>query len=256
MEKAIKIYLVFLFAAFFQINSDAQVCRHDLRAGNRDFRKGDLREAEMDYRRAVVKDSLSMAAQYNLANALYCQEDYEGASKAYEAIGRSGMSDAASAKVSKSVSKTEGRRTVLSDSRFNAGDAALQKKDYAAAVKSFKESLLINPDDIEAKENYIYARKMLEDQQNNQDQNQQQQDQDDRQDNQDQNKDQDQDQDRNQDQQDRNQDSQPQPQESDISPQQAQQMLQAIQAKEKETQDKVNKEKAAAMQARQKDKYW
>ena len=36
----------------------------------------------------------------------------------------------------------------------------------------------------------------------------------------------------------------------------AQQMLKAIQAKEKETQDKVNKEKAAALQSRQKEKNW
>jgi hypothetical protein len=33
-------------------------------------------------------------------------------------------------------------------------------------------------------------------------------------------------------------------------------MLQAMQAKEKETEDKVNKEKAEALKARQKDKNW
>ena len=36
----------------------------------------------------------------------------------------------------------------------------------------------------------------------------------------------------------------------------AQQMLQAIQAKEKETQEKVNKEKAALLNSRQKEKNW
>jgi hypothetical protein len=36
----------------------------------------------------------------------------------------------------------------------------------------------------------------------------------------------------------------------------AQQMLQAIQAKEKETQDKVNKARAAAVESRQKEKNW
>ena len=33
-------------------------------------------------------------------------------------------------------------------------------------------------------------------------------------------------------------------------------MIQAIQAKEKETQDKVNKEKAALLKSRQRDKNW
>ena len=79
------------------------------------------------------------------------------------------------------------------------------------------------------------------------------------QDNQDQKQnDQNQDQNNNQDQrndQDR-QNQSPQQQDAKISPQAAQQMLQAIQAREKETQDKVNREKAAAMKSRQKEKNW
>ena len=89
--------------------------------------------------------------------------------------------------------------------------------------------------------------------QNNQDQNQDKQ-------NQDQNKDQqNQDQNQNKDQQDQQQNQQPKPQPSggqEISPQQAQQMLEAIQNMEKETQDKVKKEKAAALKSRQKEKNW
>ena len=38
--------------------------------------------------------------------------------------------------------------------------------------------------------------------------------------------------------------------------QQVQQMLKAIQAQEKATQDKVNKEKAALLKSRQKEKNW
>lgn len=194
-----------------------------------------------------------MAAGYNLANTLYRQEDYEGAAKAMEPV--------------KEVAAGS------SDYFYNLGDIALQKKDYQAAVDAFKQSLLLNPADLDAKENYIYAKKMLENQQNggggdnNQDNNDQNQDQ--NQDNQDQNNDQNQDQDdnRNNDNKDNNNDNnqddkgdngdgQSQPQDSKISPQQAQQMLQAIQAKEKETQDKVNKEKAALLKSRQKEKNW
>ena len=78
-----------------------------------------------------------------------------------------------------------------------------------------------------------------------------------------QNKDQNQDQNQNNDQNhDQNQGDQPKPQQGEgqgdakISPQQAQQMLKAVQAREKETQDKVNKEKAALLKARQKEKNW
>ena len=226
------------------LTASAQVDRHDVRAGNRKFNKEEYKQAEIDYRKAVVKDSLSVAGEYNLASALYRQEDFDGAGKALDAI-----------KDLAPVSEYAG------DYYFNQGNIALQKEDYASAVESFKQSLLLNPGDLDAKENYIYAKKKLQDQQNggggqdNQDQNQDQ-------DNQDQNQDQDnQDQNQNQDNQDQdnqnqNQDQSQQPQDQKISPQQAQQMLQAIQAKEKETQDKVKKEKAELLRSKQKEKNW
>ena len=214
----------------------AQVDRREVRAGNRKFRKADYKNAEIDYRRAVVKDSLSLAGEYNLASALYRQESFDEAGKALETV-----KDVAPASVH------------AADYYYNVGDVALQKKDYGAAVKAFRESLLLRPDDMDAKENYIYAKLMLQNQQGgggNNDQNQDQQDQDQNQDQQNQDQQQ-QPQDQNQDQQPQDQQEQPQ-----ISPQQAQQMLQAVQAKEKETQDKVNKEKAAALKSRQKEKNW
>ena len=227
----------------------AQTDRREVRSGNRKFAKQEYKEAEIDYRKAVLKDSLSVAGQYDLASSLYRQQDWEGAQKALQAV--------------KDVAP---QSPDAASWHFNSGDVALQKKDYAAAVKAFREALLLTPDDLEAKENYIYAKLMLQNQQNggggdNQDNQDDQQNQD--QQNQDNQQDQD-----NQDDQDRQQDNQQnQPQDQDsrqqqgqqeqkISPQQAQQMLQAIQAKEKETQDKVNKEKAAALKSRQKEKNW
>ena len=222
------------------LDAYAQADRHEVRAGNRKFRKEAFKEAEIDYRKAVLKDTASLAGQYDLASALYRQEDYESAAKALDAV--------------KDVAPASPH---AADYFFNAGDVALQKKDYAAAVEAFKQSLLRRPDDLDAKENYLYAKKMLEDQQqnggggqDNQDQNQTQ--------NQDQQQDQNQDRQQNPDSQQGQEpdNSQSQPQESKISPQQAQQMIQAIQAKERETQDKVNKKKAALLKSRQREKNW
>ena len=221
----------------------SQADRHDVRAGNRKFGKERFKEAEIDYRKAVLKDSTSVTAQYDLASALYRQEDWAGAAKALESV--------------------KDQPELPAQYYFNAGDAASQQKDWQAAVNDFREALLRDPGDLDAKENYIYAKKMLENQQNGggggndnqQDQNQDQQNQ-----NQDQNKDQDKNQNQDQNQQDQQQDQQNQQDQQDqqpqISPQQAQQMLRAIQAKEKETQDKVNKEKAALLKSRQKEKNW
>lgn len=235
----------------------AQVDRHDVRAGNRKFRKGDWKTADISYRKALVKDSTSVPANYNLANTLYRTENYDEAAKTMEKIKDSAPSSANAA-----------------DYFYNVGDIAIAKKDWQGAVTAFKESLLRNPGDLEAKENYIYAKKMLENQQNGgggngQDNQDNQQNKDDQNGQGDQN--QDQNKDKNQDQNQNDQNNQPQQnnqnkqnnqsgqqdgQQMKISPQQAQQMLRAIQAKEKETQDKVNKEKAEALKSRQKEKNW
>ena len=254
-------YVKVLFAGILILSAQmlsAQTDKSEVRKGNREYRKGEFKEAEIDYRRALVKDSLSFAANYNLACDLYRQEQYDEAGNYMKKI-----ADQAAAS------------TRESDYYYNLGDIALAKQDYKGAVDAFEKSLLLNPGDLDAKENYVYAKMMLQNQQNqdnqdnqNQDQNQDQDDQnqnqdqkqnDQNQDNQDQKQnDQNQDQNNNQDQrndQDR-QNQSPQQQDAKISPQAAQQMLQAIQAREKETQDKVNREKAAAMKSRQKEKNW
>lgn len=222
--------------------SSAQDDRRDVRRGNRQFRKENYRAAEIDYRKAVLKDSTSLKAQYNLASALYREQDYDSAAKALETVGEAGKGS--------------------SDYHFNAGDIALARQDYQAAVEYFRQSLLLNPSDLEAKENYTYAKKMLENRQNqqNQDQqNQQNQDQQDQQNQQDQNQNQDRQDNDQQDGQDQRQDdgngrSQDAP--SGISRQQASQMLRAIQAKEDETQEKVKREKARLLESGQKEKNW
>jgi hypothetical protein len=241
------------------MEASAQVDKRDVRRGNRDYRKENYKEAEIEYRKAIVKDSLSVAANYNLAADLYRQGNAQEAQKVLDRI-----KDVAPA--------TEN----AADYYYNLGDVAIANQDWQGAVNAFEQSLLRNPAYMDAKENYIYAKKKLEEQQQQQNQqnNDQNQDQN-NQDNQDQNQNNDQNQDdkKNDDQQDQNKDQQndqnnqdnqnnqnndqnQQGQQPKITPQAAQQMLQAIQAKEKETQDKVNKEKAKALQSRQKDRNW
>lgn len=235
MIKETKKIFAVLFFLSLALAAAGQADKRDVRAGNRKFRKGEFKEAEIDYRKAVLKDSTSVKAQYNLASSLYRQEDYEGAGKALSAIAPEGAP---------------------ASCHFNSGDVALKRKDYAAAVQAFRNALLLDPDDLDAKENYIYAKKMLQNQQEQQNGGGGQDENQDR--NQDKNQDrQDQNQQGNQDKQDNGdgQQGQQQPQ-AGISPQQAQQMLKAVQAKEDETRSKVEKEKAALLQSRQKEKNW
>ena len=231
----------------------AQSDRTEVRAGNKDFKKGLFREAEIDYKRALIVDSASVTAKYNLGNTLYKAESYNEAELYFKDLGDT-LKNLSSSKAS--------------DYFHNSGNIALKQKKYQEAVEAFKESLRLEPDNFETKSNLAYAQKMLKDQQQNQQsQNQQQQQQDQNQDqdqnqnqqNQDQNQnndqqnDQNQDQDQNQQSQDQQQQQQNQPQ---ISPQAAQQMLQAIEDKEKQTQDKVKKAKALKEKSKEKEKNW
>ena len=233
----------------------AQTDRREVRKGNRDFRKESYSEAEIDYKRALIADSASVTAKYNLGNALYKAESYNEAELYFRNLGDT----------LKNLSPSK-----ASDYFHNSGNLALKQKKYQEAVEAFKESLRLEPDNFETKSNLAYAQKMLKDQQQNQQsQNQQQQQQDQNQDqnqqNQDQNQNNDQQNDQNQDQNQKNdqnqdqqnQDQQQQPQaQPQISPQAAQQMLQAIEDKEKQTQDKVKKAKALKEKSKEKEKNW
>lgn len=231
----------------------------DMRKGNRQFKKGEYAQADISYRKGLMQDTSSVAAKYNLANNLYRQENYDEAAK----ILGSGAQNAAN-------------ENFGADYYFNQGDVAIARQDWQGAVEALTKSLIIAPDDLKAKENYIYARnKLIEQQQQQQDQNQDQdQNQNQDQNRQDQNKqdqnnqDQNQDGQQNQDQNQQNQDQQNQNQDQDkqqqeqqqqevqLTPQQAQQLLQAIQDKEKQTQEKVDERKALLNRSRQKEKNW
>lgn len=236
------------------VSALAQTDRSEVRAGNRQFRKGKWQNAEIEYRKAQAKDSLSFAANYNLAGALYRQDNFDDAGKSLERL--------------KEVAPASQN---ASDYYYNLGNVAVRKKDWQAAVDAYRQSLLLNPDDLDAKENYAYAKEMLKNEgggggndNRDQDDNQNQDNQDNQGgDDQDRNDDKNGDDKNNDDSQGNpNQESQSDPRQGEgqgdsrISPQQAQQMLKAVQAREKETQDKVNKEKAALLKSRQKEKNW
>ena len=220
----------------------AQVDKKEVREGNRKFRKADYKNSEIDYRRAVVKDSLSVAGEYNLASSLYRQEDYAGASKALETI-----KDVASA------------HKHADDYYFNLGDAAIKNKDYGAAVKAFREYLLLHPDDMDAKENYVYAKSKLNRSANNSDNDNNNND----------NNNNDNNDNNDKDGQDKNQGGEPSAEQYEVpkvnaqeggqlSPQQASQMLMAVDGMDKETKKKVDSKKAQMdkSKSRFKEKYW
>ena len=124
----IKKAILILFAVLLcSATAFAQVDRREVRAGNRAFKKGEFPKAEIDYKKALLKDSTSVAAQYNLANALYKNENYTEAEK-----------------YSKAALDSLSRSPRAADAYFNNGDIYLQQRRWGEAIEVFKSSLRLN----------------------------------------------------------------------------------------------------------------
>ena len=127
----------------------------------------------------------------------------------------------------------------------NLGNTYMQEENYQGAVDNFKKALLNNPDDEETRYNYVLAKELLKNQNNNKDKK-------DNKDNKD-NKDKEKNKDQNQDKKDKDQEKQDKkddksksenkPSKQDISPQQRKNILEAMSKEEKKVQEKINKKK-------------
>ena len=242
---------ILLVLALLAVDAAAQQYpeRRQVRKGNRAYEKGNYQDAAGRYMRALGADPSSFEAQYNLGNALHRQEMYDQAAQ----VQQQAAADSLAAPVDRA------------QAFYNLGNTQFRQQKYAEALESYKNSLRLNPDDPQAKFNYAYVKKLLDDQ------NQQNQDNKDHKDNKDNKDDQNQDQQNGQNQQnpqegqndpqegdgqgdDQQQDGRPdkeqegegRPQPAGISPSEQERMLDAIQAQEDRTQEKL-KEKAGAV---------
>jgi Ca-activated chloride channel homolog len=214
------ILTIFLFL-LIGIDSFCQKENALLRQGNSKFEKGDYKEAEKDYRKALEINKESVKGQFNLGTAVYKNNNFEEATKIYN-----NLADKNSA------------RDVQSKVFHNLGNSYLQSKEYEKSIDAYKKSLMNNPKNVDTKYNLEYAKMMLKKQQQQQQQNKDNKDKkDDKKDQQDK-KDQKQDQNQKNDQQ-----TQPQDQKK-ISKEDAERMLEALKNDEKKTMQKVKKQKA------------
>ena len=215
-----------------------------VRKGNRDYKKGDFSEAELQYRKSIEKNNKTQEGKFNLGDALYKQGKYDEAAGTFQ-----------------NLSKEKPDKDLKAKSFYNQGNALLKAEKYQESANAYKESLKINPNDEDARYNYVYALSKLRQQQ----QQQQQQDKN-KKDNKDKNKDQQKNQDKkddkkndknqqqNQNQQQKDQkDQKEQAQQPKISKEDAERMLQAVNNDEKELQKKMAKKEGARVRI---EKQW
>ena len=238
VAKYIVVALLTLFVCG-EVSAQQMKERGLVRKGNRQFKREQFEKSVDSYQRALQHDSTSFEAKYDLASALYRTERYEKAEKTLLGI----VND---------TTRTELERGEVA---YNLGNTQFAQQKYKEALSSYRQAMRCNPNDEDAKFNYAFTKRLIQQQE------QQQQNQDQNQDNKEQNQDK-QDQQNNQNQQGedkQNQQQQPQSQdgkeeqqqgeqrpEGAMTPEQQEALLQAIQAEEDKTQDKL-KEKAGVL---------
>ena len=70
MRKFLILTILFIIPAV-TVTARGPIDRHEVRSGMRKMKKDNLKEAEIDFRKALVKDSTSFTANYDLAGTLY-----------------------------------------------------------------------------------------------------------------------------------------------------------------------------------------
>lgn len=231
--------------------------RRHVREGNSLYERQRFADAERSYRKALQKDSLSVEGAFNLGDTHYATGNFAAAEEQFRKVAErtEGVSDKQKA-----------------DAYYNLGNAQFQQQKLQEALESYKQSLRLDPANLESKFNYVYTKELLkqQEQQNNQDQqqnnqqnNDQQQNQNDQQQQQDNNQQQPEDNkgdngqqnDKEQQQSEQPEGEKPKPSEGAEQGEQPQagpskeseQVLNAVQAAEDKTRDKVEGEKVVGV---------
>ena len=140
MNKKLLIMICLLSALTMQ----AQTVEKQLRKGNRQYRKGNFTEAEVQYRKALDTKPTSADAQFNLGDALYKQENYKDAFDAFQKV----------------IEMTPDAK-LKSKAVFNMGNCLLEQGKYYDAFNVFKIALKFDADNDDALYNLEYCRAHL-----------------------------------------------------------------------------------------------
>ena len=213
--------MVFCLAFLGQMGL-AQSAHKLKRQGDVFYKKGDFQDSEEAYRKAQL-DEKSVNGTFNLGNSIYLQERYDEAAKQYEDMANN------------SKASTGDR----SDAFHNLGNTYFNLQEFDKSVDAYKESLKLDPDDMETKYNLAQALRQLKLQQQEQQQNQQQEEQEEQEEEQ-----QEQNQDQQQQPQQQQEEEQPDEQEQqqqDLTKEEARQLLEIMEQEEKKVQEKLKK---------------
>ena len=211
--------------------------REYIRKGNRLYKKSEFAGSEGMYRRAQAQERSTYDSGFNLGDALYKQGRFGEAAEEFNRAAIGSADD--------SLKQAQ--------SFYNLGNSLLKDQKFQESIKAYINSLMLDPENPEAKYNLAYAQDQLKKQEEQQQQQQNDQQQDKNKQDEEKKDDQKQKDDQQQNQQDQKEQQEQQgqdQQQQSISREDAKRLLDALSANEKETQEKVQRDKAARAKVR------
>jgi tetratricopeptide (TPR) repeat protein len=204
---------ILLFGFLLSQNLQAQNGLKAIKDGNIAYKKSEFEQAKSQYGLALQQNSTDATAWFNLGNASFKAKQTDSALNAFDAA-------ALNAKTA----------TAKSNALYNKGVALQNNKKLPECIKAYKEALIQNPANADARHNLQLALKQ-----------QQQQNQQQKKDN------------KKQEKPKEKPDEKPEQQKSNISKKEAEQQLQALLQKEKQLQDKMHKQNNSSPNNPEKD---
>lgn len=150
----VTIYILLLLGVVWCGSVSAQNLPHrkQVRQGNKAFAEERYEKSADTYQQALKHDSTLYEARYNLGNAYIKTERWADAQEALQ----------------RALTDTTRTDHELAAAYYNLGYAQFMQDSLQQSLESFRRSLVLNSEDMNAKYNYVYVRTLLEQQQNQQ----------------------------------------------------------------------------------------
>jgi Ca-activated chloride channel homolog len=144
MQKQTKYIILFIVLIF--VSSAYAKNADDL------YRQGNFAEAQKAYQQGDLDNPKDLRWRYNRGCAAYQNKDYEGAESAF-----------------KSVLRRAKDKDMLSRAAYNLGNTAFAQDDFASAADFYKQAVIYNPNNSNAKYNLELSLKKIEETKKNPD---------------------------------------------------------------------------------------
>lgn len=122
----------------------AQEAKTYIHEGNKLYQQKNYKAAEDAYRKAVIKPGDTLESKFNLGDALYKEKKFDSAGNAF-----------------KNIASSSRNSLIKAEAYHNLGNALLNNKKYDASIDAYKQALLNNPKDDQTRYNLAYAQEML-----------------------------------------------------------------------------------------------